>query len=89
MLLITAALALAWGGSSGSSAAQDYESLARGYLTAWNAHDLTALKSAYASAATLTDWEVHKSGIDEVMSTHQEMFTAAPKISVDVTTIHE
>ena len=87
-MLLTHMLLLALAASTSAAPARSYESLARTYFDAWNKHDLTALRPLFAETATLKDWDVEKSGADEVVQANGAIFAKEPKISIDVQTIH-
>lgn len=82
-LLITALLAV---GTAPS--AQQYETAARRYFETWNAHDVTGMRPLFAATATLKDWDLEKSGADEIVKANSAIFAAEPKIRIDVVTIH-
>ena len=68
--------------------ARYYERLARAYFSAWNAHDEAALRKLFAADVTLHDWQISKSGIEAVTNANGEIWRSAPRIRIEVVTIH-
>ena len=85
--LLLGALALPWP-LSGTPGPTEYERLARRYFVAWNAHDVPGLRALLADDVTLVDWDIEKTGGDEVAAATGHLFEAEPKISIDIQAIH-
>eukprot|EP00747_Dinoflagellata_sp_TGD_P207575 gnl/TRDRNA2_/TRDRNA2_81133_c0_seq1.p2 gnl/TRDRNA2_/TRDRNA2_81133_c0~~gnl/TRDRNA2_/TRDRNA2_81133_c0_seq1.p2 ORF type:complete len:110 (+),score=35.66 gnl/TRDRNA2_/TRDRNA2_81133_c0_seq1:158-487(+) len=58
------------------------------YFEVWNAHDAEGLKALFAPEVTLRDWDIEKSGADEVAAANGGIFKAVPKIAIEVLKVH-
>mmetsp|Transcript_131355 Transcript_131355/g.262103 ORF Transcript_131355/g.262103 Transcript_131355/m.262103 type:complete len:113 (-) Transcript_131355:75-413(-) len=59
------------------------------YFQVWNAHDVAGLRALLADNATLRDWDIEKSGGDDVAAANGGIFEAVPNISIEVVKMHE
>jgi len=64
------------------------ESKATEYFNVWNKHDVEGLRALLAPEAVLRDWDVEVSGRDEVASANGNIFSAVPKINIEVLHLH-
>lgn len=64
------------------------EEAAKTYFKVWNAHDVTGLKSLFASSVTLRDWDIQASGADKVAAANGNIFSAVPKIAIEVLNVY-
>ena len=66
----------------------DYPGLTAKYFEVWNSKDLGELRKLFAEGATLRDWDVEKSGANEVVKANGGIFEAVPTISIEVLKVH-
>eukprot|EP00316_Scyphosphaera_apsteinii_P024948 CAMPEP_0119326518 /NCGR_PEP_ID=MMETSP1333-20130426/68605_1 /TAXON_ID=418940 /ORGANISM="Scyphosphaera apsteinii, Strain RCC1455" /LENGTH=141 /DNA_ID=CAMNT_0007334845 /DNA_START=18 /DNA_END=443 /DNA_ORIENTATION=- len=66
----------------------DYSSLATKYFNVWNNHDVPGLQALFADDVTLRDWDISKTGANEVAEANASIFRALPQINIEVLTIH-
>ena len=66
----------------------DYPGLTAKYFEVWNSKDLGELRKLFAEGATLRDWDVEKSGAEEVVKANGGIFEAVPTISIEVLKVH-
>lgn len=64
------------------------EAAARRYFEVWNTHDVSALQELLAPQATLRDWDIEKTGANEVARANGGIFAAVPGIKIEVLKIH-
>ena len=60
---------------------------AENYFEVWNYQDVPGLKQLFADDVQLTDWEISKSGKEDVGDANGGIFTAVPKIKIDIVNI--
>ena len=58
--------------------------LAQRYFDAWNLNSITEPKPCLSDTVTLEDWEISKTGLQEVLDANQKIFDDTPGISVTV-----
>ena len=54
------------------------------YFTAWNRHDIDALRALFSTHVELHDWNLRVTGKEEVMKANADIFDAFPNVSIDV-----
>ena len=64
------------------------QALARKYFEVWNEHNANSLKDLFAPGVTLRDWDVEKSGAEEVAKANGNVFAAEPNIHANIESIH-
>ena len=64
------------------------EATARAYFSARNSHDSAAVGALFAPQGTLRDWDIEVHGSAAVAAANAKIFTAVPKIHIEVLSIH-
>ncbi|OUS41720.1 hypothetical protein BE221DRAFT_64705 [Ostreococcus tauri] len=54
------------------------------YFTAWNCHDIAALRTLFSTHIELHDWNVRVTGKEEVIKANADIFDAFPNVSIDI-----
>ena len=65
-----------------------FEKLATTYFETFNKHDVPALRAMWADNGSLRDWEVEKTGADQIANFLSAGFAAFPQIRIDVMRMH-
>ena len=58
--------------------------IANQYFTAWNNHDLNALRNLFNENIVLQDWDIHEIGIENVLKANSNIFNTVPLIKVEI-----
>ena len=61
-----------------------YHKLFEKYIVAWNHQDLELLGSMMDNKVQLTDWDVNKSGKQDVLLANKDIWDAVPDISIKI-----
>ena len=58
--------------------------IANQYFAAWNNHDLKTLRKLFDKKIVLKDWDIHETGIENVLKANANIFESVPSIKVDI-----
>jgi hypothetical protein len=58
--------------------------IANQYFTAWNNHDLKTLRNLFDEEIVLQDWDIHETGIENVLKANSNIFKTVPSIKVEI-----
>ena len=61
---------------------------ARDYFYAWNSHDLNVLSATLSAKVVLQDWNVHATGLQEVLKANSEIFESFSEVNIVVDELH-
>jgi len=67
-----------------SSSEADLIAKTTAYFTAWNCHDIAALRTLFSTHIELHDWNLRVTGKEEVIKANADIFDTFPNVSIDV-----
>ena len=67
-----------------SSSEADLIAKTTSYFTAWNCHDITALRTLLSTHIELHDWNLRVTGKEDVIKANVDIFDTFPNVSIDV-----
>ena len=61
---------------------------AQEYFKVWNSHDLKALSAILAAEVVLQDWNVHVSGVRDVLKANGEIFESFSNVKISIVDLY-